>query len=33
LISETTAERFINVIFIGAAFAGWGFGMAHGGFV
>jgi len=32
-ISETRAERFVNVIFIGAAFVGWGIGMAHGGFV
>jgi hypothetical protein len=32
LISATTAERFVNVIFIGAAFVGWGLGMAHGGF-
>jgi hypothetical protein len=31
-ISATTAERFANVIFIGAAFVGWGLGMAHGGF-
>jgi pyruvate/2-oxoglutarate/acetoin dehydrogenase E1 component len=33
LISETTAERFVNVIFIGAAFVGWGLNMAHGGFL
>jgi hypothetical protein len=32
-ISATTAERFANVIFIGAAFVGWGLNMAHGGFL
>jgi len=32
-ISATTAERFLNVIFIGAAFIGFGLSMAHGGFV
>jgi hypothetical protein len=31
-LSETTAERFFNVIFLGAAFVGWGRGMSRGGF-
>lgn len=31
-ISETTAERFFNVVFLGAAFVGLGLNLAHGGF-
>jgi hypothetical protein len=32
-ISATTAERFLNVIFLGAAFIGFGVSMGNGGFV
>lgn len=31
-LSETTAERFFNVIFLTAAFVGLGLGLARGGF-
>jgi len=33
LRSATTAERFVLVIFLGAAAVGFGLNMAHGGFV
>jgi len=32
-ISATTAERFLNVIFVVAAFIGFGVSMANGGFL
>lgn len=32
LVSATTTQRWFNVIGIGAAFVGFGLGLAHGGF-